>query len=86
MGTSAERANSGVLAAGFDMTKPPTVITLFQGGSGVGSFDDKVTSKDWDSGDISKALSILSWDLDHHREGFRIVEVGLAVRVEKAGF
>ena len=32
MGAGAEGIDGGVLAAGFDMTKPPTVIALLRGG------------------------------------------------------
>ena len=53
MGAGAEGADSGVLAARFDMAKSPAVIVLLGGGRWVGSLDGVVATKDRDSGEIS---------------------------------
>ena len=52
MGASAEGADSGVLAAGFDMAGPPAVIALFGGGRRVWSLDSIAATKNRDSGEI----------------------------------
>ena len=52
MGASAEGADSGVLAAGFDVAEPPAVIALFGGGRRVCSLDSIVATKNRDSGEI----------------------------------
>ena len=52
MGASAQGADSGVLAARFDMAEPPAVIALFGGGRGVCSLDSIVATKNRDSGEI----------------------------------
>ena len=36
----AEGKYGRVLASGFDMAKPPTIVALLRGRGGVGSFDD----------------------------------------------
>ena len=52
MGTSAEGAHSGVLAARFDMAESPAVVTLFGGGRRVGSLINVVATKDRNSGEV----------------------------------
>ena len=52
VGTGAEGADSGVLAARFDMAESPAVIALLGGGRRVGSLDSVVATKDGDSGEI----------------------------------
>ena len=52
MGASAEGADSGVLAAGFDMAEPLAVIALFGGGRRVCSLDSIVATKNRNSGEI----------------------------------
>ena len=52
VGTGAEGADSGVLAARFDMAESPAVIALLGGGRRVGSLDSVVATKDRDSGEI----------------------------------
>ena len=83
MGAGAEGADGGVLTPGFDMTKPPTVIALFEEGRGVGSLDDKVASKDWNLGEISQGPSVIGRHLHHDRESFLVAEVGIAIGVEE---
>ena len=65
MGASTEGAYGGVLAAGFDMAESPAVIALLRGGQGVGSLDNKVATKDRDSGEVGKGFPILRRDLNH---------------------
>ena len=52
MGAGAEGADSGVLAARFDMAESPAVIALLGRGRRVGSLDGVVATKDRDSGEI----------------------------------
>ena len=85
MGASAEGADSGILAAGFDVAKSPAVIALFGGGRRVCSLNSIVATKDRDSGEIVQELTIFRGDLDHDRESLLVVEAGGTIRVEKAG-
>ena len=52
MEAGTEGAESGVLAARFDMAKSPAVIALLGGGRRVDSLDSIVAIKDRDSGEI----------------------------------
>ena len=52
VGAGAEGADSGVLAARFDMAESPAVIALLGGGRRVGSLDSVVATKDRDSREI----------------------------------
>ena len=65
MGAGAEGTNGGVLTAGFDMTKPPTVVALLRGGRGIGTLDDKVATKDWNLGKIGQGPPVTGRFLDH---------------------
>ena len=81
----AEGTPGGILATTFDMTKPPTVVALLGGGRRVGSFSDKVGTKDWDLGDVGQGLHVIGRYLHHDRKGCLVVEVGSPVGVEEAG-
>ena len=67
MGASAEGANSGVLAARFDMpvAESPAVVALFGGRRRIGSLDNIVATKDRDSGEVGKELPVFRRDLNH---------------------
>ena len=52
MGTGAKGADSGVLAARFDMAESPAVIALLGGGRRVVSLDSIVATTDTDSREI----------------------------------
>ena len=65
MGAGAERTDSGVLATGFDVTEPPTVIALRRGGRGIGSLDNDVATKDWNLGEVGQGLPIIGQYLHH---------------------
>ena len=52
VGAGAEGADSGVLAAGFDIDESPAVVALLGGGRRVGSLDSVVATKDRDPREI----------------------------------
>ena len=62
VGAGAEGTDGGVLATGFDMAKPPTIITLLKGGQRIGSLNDEVATKDWNLGEVSQGLPVIG----HH--------------------
>ena len=53
VGAGAEGADSGILAARFDMAESPAVIALLGGGRRVGSLESVIATKDRDSAEIS---------------------------------
>ena len=52
IGPSTEGAYGRVLAAGFDMAESPAVIALLGWRRGVGSLDNKIATKDRNSGEV----------------------------------
>ena len=86
MGASAEGTDGGVLAAGFDVAKPLTVITLLRGGRGVGSLNDKVATKNWNLGEIGQGPPLIGRHLHHDGKGFLVAEAGIPLGVEETSF
>ena len=81
---SAERTNSGSLAALLDMAKLPAVAALGEGGGGEGSFDGTIASIEKDKGGIGHEFAVISSYLDHHRAGPFTCGAPRAIRVEIA--
>ena len=74
-----------VLASGFNMAKPPTIVALLGGRGGVGSFDDIAAAEDRNFGDIGEELPFLGRHLHHDEEDLRAVEERVPVGVKEAG-
>ena len=81
VGAGAEGTNGGILATGFDMTKPPIVVALLGGGRRVGSLNAKVATEDWNLGEIGLGLPVVGRDLYHDRKSFLGAEAGISVAV-----
>ena len=65
MGAGAEGTDGGVLATGFDLTKPPTNVVLLGGERRIGSLDDEVATQDWSLGEVSQGLLVIGRHLHH---------------------
>ena len=81
----AEGPYSGVLASGFDMAKPATIVALLGGGGRVGSLTGLAATEDRNFRDLSQKIPIFRRHLYEHSEGLFVVVVRAAVRVEEAG-
>ena len=68
MGAGAEGTNGGILASGFDMTKPPTGIAPLGGGRRVGSLNDKIASEDSNLGEVGQSPPVIGRHLPQDRK------------------
>ena len=65
IGASAEGTDGGVLATGFVMTKPLTIVAVLGGERRVCSLNNKVPTENWNLGEIGQGLPVIGRHLCH---------------------